>query len=97
MTPGFNPLSPRTLPWACGEVLLWPLDWVLGGLLDTQLALCSPASCNANRHTHPTVCSRMSAKAKRISVAERGQRETFAYVDVNVYMYEYDFLSFFFF
>lgn len=39
----------------------------------------------------------MPAKAKRLSVAERGQRETFAYVDVNVYMYEYDFSFFFFF
>ena len=97
MTPGYNPMSPQTLTWACSEVLSWPLDWVLGGFLNTELALCSPASCKANRYTNPTVCHRMPAKAKRLSVAERGQRETFAYVDVNVYMYEYDFSFFFFF
>lgn len=67
MTPGYNPMSPRTLPWACGEVLSWPLDWVLGGFLDTQLALCSSASCKANRYSNLTVCPRMSAKAKRLS------------------------------
>lgn len=67
VTPGYNPMSPRTLPWACGEVLSWPLDWVLGGFLDTQLALCSSASCKANRYTNLTVCPRMSAKAKRLS------------------------------
>lgn len=49
VTPGYNPMSPRTP--ALGPVVkcLWPLDWVLGGFLDTQLALCSSASCKANR------------------------------------------------
>ena len=38
VTPGHSPMSPRTSPWTCGEVLLCPQAWV-GGLPLGQEAL----------------------------------------------------------